>query len=132
MPDNCQQRRRHRRGGFTLIELLLVVAILGILAAVVVVNFTGAGDEARRNTTRASIAAIGTAIQAYEVRMGRFPESLDDLTVATDSTPALLDKTKLVDSWGTPFQYKKVGKFEYEVRSAGPDAQLNTEDDLTN
>jgi len=131
---NCKSEEKRRRAGagFTLVELLLVVTILGILAAVVVVNFAGHGEESRRNTTRASIAAIGTAIQAYEVRMGRYPESLDDLTVATDSMAALLDKSRLNDSWGTPFAYKKTGKFEYEIRSAGPDAQMNTEDDITN
>jgi len=125
-------RMTGKSAGFTLVELLLVVTILGILAAVVVVNFAGQGEESRRNTTRASIAAIGTAIQAYEVRMGRYPEALDELSVATDATPALLDKNRMNDSWGTPFQYKKTGKYEYEIRSAGPDAQMGNEDDLTN
>jgi general secretion pathway protein G len=124
--------KRRDRAGFTLVELLLVVTILGILAAVVVVNFAGQGEETRRNTTRASIGAISTAIQAYEVRVGRYPESLDDLTVSSEAMPALLDKNKLDDSWGTPFQYKKTGKYEYEIRSAGPDAAMGTEDDITN
>jgi general secretion pathway protein G len=128
--DKSDESRRSRVG-FTLVELLLVVTILGILAAVVVVNFAGQGEETRRNTTRASIAAIGTAIQAYEVRMGRYPENLDDLTVATESMAPLLDKSRLADSWGVAFQYKKTGKFEFEIRSAGPDAQMNTEDDIT-
>ncbi len=123
---------RRRRAGFTLVELLLVVTILGILAAVVVVNFAGQGEETRRNTTRASIGAIGTAIQTYEVRVGRYPESLDELTAASESMPALLDKKKLNDSWGTPFQYKKTGKYEFEIRSAGPDESMGTEDDITN
>jgi general secretion pathway protein G len=132
MNDNRTKKHLLARQAFTLVELLLVVTILGILAAVVVVNFAGQGEESRRNTTRASIAAIGTAIQAYEVRMGRYPDDLSDLTVATDSMAALLDKDRLTDSWGTPFQYKKIGKFEYEIRSAGPDGEVGTEDDITN
>jgi general secretion pathway protein G len=132
MKHQDAEKRRRARAGFTLVELLLVVTILGILAAVVVVNFAGQGEETRRNTTRASIAAIGTAIQAYEVRMGRYPETLDELTVSTESMAALLDKARLTDSWATPFQYKKTGRFDFEIRSAGPDAQMNTEDDITN
>lgn len=120
------------RSGFTLIELLLVIAILGTLAAVVMTNFTGQGEQSKITATRTSIANIGTAVQAYEVSAGRFPDSLDDLTVATENRAALLKKDALIDSWGTPFQYKKTSKFEYEVRSAGPDTQMNSEDDITN
>ncbi|MDD5704894.1 MAG: type II secretion system protein GspG [Kiritimatiellae bacterium] len=131
MKEHIRQPR-HAGAGFTLVEMLLVVTIIGILATVVVVNFADVGGGARRNATRTSISAIGTAIQAYEVRVGRYPESLDELTVATETMPALLKKDQLKDSWGIAFQYKKLGKFEYEIRSAGPDEQMSTEDDLTN
>ncbi len=122
----------NKRSGFTLIELLLVIAILGTLAAVVMNNFAGQGEQSKVSATRTSIANIGTAIQAYEVTSGSFPNSLDDLTVATDTRAALLKKDSLFDSWGNAFQYSKKGKFEYEVRSAGPDGQMNSEDDITN
>ncbi len=127
-----KQTNRNLRSAFTLVELLLVVTILGILAAVVVVNFTGKGDEARKQATRTSISAISTAVSTFDATKSRLPESLDELCSGDDNNAALLDKGNLNDSWGHPFQYKKISKFKYEVRSAGPDGQMGTEDDLTN
>ena len=118
--------------GFTLVELLLVIVILGVLAAMVVPQFAGQGESARISTTRSSISGIATAVNTYEIQVGRFPESLDDLTVETDTRAALLDKNNLADAWGNPFSYKKTSKFKYEIRSAGPDGQMGTDDDITN
>jgi general secretion pathway protein G len=125
---------REARAGFTLIEVLLVVAILGILAAVVVVNFGGKGEQARIKTTRASIAAICTAVDLYEVDTGRYPPALKNL-VDNDGAqnwhgPYIRGGVP-VDSWGTEFSYALQGDSSYVVRSAGPDTQVGNDDDLT-
>ena len=132
MKNERLAKRFAARQAFTLVELLLVVAILGTLAIIVVGNFSGQAEKTRINATRTSISSIATAIQAYEVHTGRFPDSLDELTVETESMAALLEKDRLHDSWGGEFQYKKVSKFKFEIRSAGPDGEMNTEDDITN
>ena len=123
---------RSPKAGFTLVELLLVVAILGILAGMVVVNLSGQSESARISATRASISAIGTAISVYEAETSRLPDSLEQLTVPTEDRPGLLRREQLKDSWGIPFQYRRTGRFEYEIRSAGPDMQMGTADDITN
>ncbi|MDI6774133.1 MAG: type II secretion system protein GspG [Verrucomicrobiota bacterium] len=127
-----QERRARGRAGFTLIEIMLVVIILGILAAVVVVNFRGQGTTARINATRTSIQNICTAINLYETETGKLPASLRELTAATQHRPGLLRDDNLRDSWGVEFHYKLKGEFDFEVRSAGPDGQMSNEDDLTN
>ena len=124
--------RSASRAGFTLVELLLVVAILATLATVVAVKFGGQGEQARIAATRTSINAIKTAVETYEIRMGRYPNSIDDLTSGTDSMPALLEKGAINDSWGNPFDFKKTGKYDFKIVSAGPDGQMGTEDDITN
>ncbi len=130
-------RRRYERRlneGFTLVELLLVVAILGILATVVVVNFTGKQVDAMIKATRGSIANISTAIDMYEVDTGQLPSSLQNL-VSSSGEPnwngPYLRGGLPADAWGTPFGYSSQNAKSYEVRSAGPDKQLGNDDDIT-
>jgi len=123
--------RKTSRSGFTLVELLLVVTILGILAGVVFMNFGNVGQDTRISATRTSIGSVCNAVRVFEMHVGRFPDSIDDLTNPINDRAPLLKKEGLADAWGNAFQYKKSGQ-TFEVRSAGPDAQMGTEDDLTN
>lgn len=67
------QRLFHR--AFTLVEVLIVVVILGILAAIVVPQFTSATTDARRNATFDQLLKIRRALDVYYVRHNnRFPE----------------------------------------------------------
>lgn len=119
------------RAGFTLVELLLVITILGVLAAVAVKNVGGIGNESRISATRTSIEAISDAVKMYEIRVGHYPDQFEQLFQKIGNAEAPLEEKSKVDSWGTPFQYRRDGS-SYEIRSAGPDLQMNTEDDLTN
>jgi len=123
-----------RCAGFTLIEVLLVVAILGILAGVVVVSFKGRGEEARIRATRASIAALCTAIDMYEVDTGRFPPSLQSLISGSGEPnwngPYIRGGNLPPDAWGTAFGYSVQGN-NYKVTSGGPDLQVGSGDDIT-
>ena len=89
-------------------------------------------ESARIAAMRARVNGIKTAIETYEVINGGFPTSLDDLTVKNNDRPPLLDKAMLVDAWGNSFQYKRLSKYKFEIRSAGPDGQMGNEDDITN
>lgn len=132
MRRRCE--RTDCRAGFTLIEVLLVVAILGILATVVAVNLGGHGERARMRATRASISAISTAIDMYEIDTGRIPASLNNL-VSGSGEPnwngPYLKGGVPADPWGTQFSLEKKGSGQYVVRSAGPDLQMGSSDDIT-
>ncbi|MGC9328061.1 MAG: type II secretion system protein [Candidatus Hinthialibacter sp.] len=61
------------RSGFTLIELLIVVAIIGILAAIAVPNFLNAQIRAKYSRVLADMKNISTAIEMYSFDEGRAP-----------------------------------------------------------
>ncbi len=131
MKSNSDNKRR--KAGFTLIEVLLVVAILGVLATVVVVNVSGRREPAMIRATRASIAAVSTAIDLYEVDTGRRPSSIQDLLrdpgAPNWNGPYIRGGVPL-DAWGTPLEYRVSGG-SFVVVSAGPDMQMGTSDDIS-
>jgi len=131
--DKCENVvTKTLRSGFTLVELLLVVTILGILAAVVIPQVVGHDEEARIQATRTSIGAIEQSVNIFAMKHnGKLPDTLEELTIGTDDKPGLLKEGALSDSWGEPFGYTKQGK-KFTIKSAGPDMEMGTEDDITN
>ena len=64
-------RKLHtRKGGFTLIELMIVVAIIGILAAIAIPNFLRFQLRSRVGEGKTNIAAIRTAEESYNAEYG--------------------------------------------------------------
>ena len=59
---------RTTRKGFTLIEILIVVIILGILAAIVIPNFSSASSDARHSALASTVQSLRTQVEAYRIQ----------------------------------------------------------------
>ena len=75
-----EKRTLKKRKGFMLLELIIVVAIIGILAAVAIPNLVGMTDEAKVTKIQSDLSAIGTAMEVYHVKKGgAYPDKLSTL-----------------------------------------------------
>lgn len=72
--------RTRRKTGFTLVEILIVVVILGILAAIVIPQFTSASQEAVKGALQSQLQTIESQFELFRVRNQGTPPTLPDTT----------------------------------------------------
>jgi len=77
-----------RQTGFTLVELLIVVIILGILAAIVLPQFTSTTDDARLSALDSNLSSLRSAVELYYQQHGAYPSATGDGTNAANSVGA--------------------------------------------
>jgi len=100
--------------GFTLIELLIVVAIIGIIAAIAIPNLLNAINRGRQKRTMADMRTIGTAIEEYAVDYSFYPRVGNNFSnLASYLEPTYLKHVPRNDGWNN--------QFYIQVDSAGGD-----------
>jgi general secretion pathway protein G len=82
-------RTKRANRGFTLVEILIVVVILGILAAIVIPQFTQASTEAKISSLQSNLQSIRSQIELYKIQHNDEPPSsaanfVTQMTTQTD------------------------------------------------
>jgi len=136
------------RAGFTLFEMIIVVAILGLLVALVAPRLTGNLEKSKITVTKTQIANLSTSIEQFYLEVGRYPSLEEGLEALVERPPSVpeekwngpyTEKDILPrDGWDRPFEYdppNEENHNRYVIRSLGADGQVGgekTNTDLTN
>jgi prepilin-type N-terminal cleavage/methylation domain-containing protein len=108
-------RIRNRQKGFTLIELLIVIAIIGIIAALLIPNFLDALQKAKQKRTVADVRNTGTAMFSWltdqvgaaaagasaSVVISSYGSALGASTLASVLVPQYMQEVPGADGWKT-------------------------------
>ncbi len=86
------QNKQRAMSGFTLLEIMVVVAIIGLLAAVIVPNVIGQGESAKVDLTKANMGKIVQQLDLYKFNNGTYPTTEEGLN-------ALVERSESARKW---------------------------------
>lgn len=116
---------------FSLIEMLFVIAIIGLIAALVLPRLGGAFGKSQVKTTQAQLSLLSDAVESFKLDVGRYPSAEEGLKAliqkpdnATGWDKPYLNKTTVpMDGWGNAFVYSLDDQFGFRIVSLGADGK---------
>jgi general secretion pathway protein G len=130
MKSSAKGRQRAAEAGFTLVELLVVLAILGLLAAVATPQVMRYLGKAKTDTAKLQVHNLAATLDLFRIDIGRYPTQEEGLQVLvsrpTDAPawngPYVKKADMLRDPWGVPYVYRAPGQHgDYDLFSLGAD-----------
>ena len=94
-----------KQQGFTIVELLIVIIVIGILATLVLVTFTGIQQSARNTQRTTDIKAVASHLETYNAKNGYYPTLANMNDDAFITSLNGLDKESTKDPNGDTYDF---------------------------
>ena len=126
VPPGRLSTRRRRRGGFTLVEMLVVLAIIGLISALVGPRVLNQLTDSRERAAQLQIEAFSSALDIFFIDVGRYPSEAEGLgalmqrpgSLSSWSGPYLRGDRVPLDPWGRDYGYASDGR-TFRITTAG-------------
>lgn len=130
--DNRGSERSGRDAGYTLTEMLVVIAIIGLIAAVLTPSLMGQLGRARAKSAQLQLESVAAAVEMFHADVGRYPTASEGLRALVDEPadaegwtgPYLKSVKALKDPWTGDILYRAADDGNFEVVSLGADRKI--------
>lgn len=125
-----QERMTRNDDGYTLTEMLVVIAIIGLIAAVLTPSLMGQLGRSRVKAAELQLDSVAAAVETFRSDVGRYPTQAEGLKALVDAPsgedawtgPYVKNAKTLLDPWGQALIYRLTDEGQaFEVASNGAD-----------
>lgn len=124
-----QATRSSKNMGFTIVELLIVIVVIGILAAISIVSYSGVSKQAVVTTIKSDLDGSRKQIEMFEIEKGVYPETIDCSQPTTEKNTCLplsggnvVSYYRAIDDGATKSYYLTItnGANSYNITNSTP------------